>query len=75
MNASREELKKAVDLLPEEKLDMLYRYLRRLEKLPISKCGLKIADPARHLRGLHKDVWQGVDVDEYIRQERESWGV
>jgi hypothetical protein len=27
----------------------------------------------RELRGLGKDVWQGVDVDEYLRQERSSW--
>jgi hypothetical protein len=26
------------------------------------------------LRGLGKDIWQGVDVDEYLRQERSSWG-
>jgi AbrB family looped-hinge helix DNA binding protein len=26
-----------------------------------------------YLRGLHKEVWEGIDVDEYLRQERESW--
>jgi predicted DNA-binding antitoxin AbrB/MazE fold protein len=26
------------------------------------------------LRGLGRELWQGVDVDEYIDQERESWG-
>jgi hypothetical protein len=25
------------------------------------------------LQGLGKDVWQGVDVDEYLRRERSSW--
>ena len=25
------------------------------------------------LEGLGQDVWQGVDVDEYLRQERSSW--
>lgn len=25
------------------------------------------------LRGLGKDVWQGVDVDQYLRRERSSW--
>jgi hypothetical protein len=25
------------------------------------------------LQGLGKAVWQGVDVDEYLRQERSSW--
>lgn len=23
--------------------------------------------------GLHKEVWQGVDSDEYIRQEQAAW--
>jgi hypothetical protein len=26
------------------------------------------------LQGLGKDVWQGVDVEEYLRGERSSWG-
>lgn len=25
------------------------------------------------LEGLGREVWQGVDVDEYLRQERSSW--
>lgn len=30
-------------------------------------------DWAAYLRGLHQDVWQGVDPGEYVRQEREAW--
>lgn len=30
-------------------------------------------DYAERLRGLHSEVWEGVDTDEYIRQEREAW--
>lgn len=33
-------------------------------------------DPLRHLRklrGLHREIWDGVDIDEYIRQERDAW--
>jgi hypothetical protein len=26
------------------------------------------------LQGLGKDVWQGVDVEKYLRGERSSWG-
>ena len=26
------------------------------------------------LRGLGKSAWQGIDVDEYLRAERSSWG-
>ncbi|MFN8541789.1 MAG: hypothetical protein U0232_30470 [Thermomicrobiales bacterium] len=27
----------------------------------------------RELSGLGKEIWQDIDVDEYIRQEREAW--
>jgi hypothetical protein len=26
------------------------------------------------LEGLGKEVWEGFDADEYIKQERDSWG-
>ncbi|MDI9607318.1 AbrB/MazE/SpoVT family DNA-binding domain-containing protein [Candidatus Sordicultor fermentans] len=29
---------------------------------------------ADHLMGLHKNVWQGVEPDAYVREERDSWG-
>jgi AbrB family looped-hinge helix DNA binding protein len=28
---------------------------------------------AEHMRGLHKEVWQGIDATEYVREERKSW--
>lgn len=28
---------------------------------------------ASHLSGLHREVWQDVDVDEYLREERKTW--
>jgi len=27
----------------------------------------------KHLRGLHKAVWEGLDATEYIRKERKAW--
>lgn len=33
-------------------------------------------EPSRsllELQGLGKNVWEGVDVEEYLRQERSSW--
>jgi len=27
----------------------------------------------KHLRGLHRSVWEGVDAKEYVRKEREAW--
>jgi AbrB family looped-hinge helix DNA binding protein len=37
---------------------------------------LLIPQPKRYteyLEGLHSDIWQGVDVPRYIREEREAW--
>jgi AbrB family looped-hinge helix DNA binding protein len=28
---------------------------------------------AEHLAGLHKDIWQGIDTDAYLEQERDAW--
>jgi AbrB family looped-hinge helix DNA binding protein len=30
-------------------------------------------DYAQHLRGLHREVWEGVEAQEYVRREREAW--
>ncbi|HZO25260.1 MAG TPA: AbrB/MazE/SpoVT family DNA-binding domain-containing protein [Chloroflexota bacterium] len=30
-------------------------------------------DYARRLRGLHREVWEGIEANEYVRQEREAW--
>jgi len=31
-------------------------------------------DPILQLSGLGREVWEGIDPDEYVRRERESWG-
>ena len=31
-------------------------------------------DYVNQLAGLHKKVWQGIDTDAYLKQEREAWG-
>jgi AbrB family looped-hinge helix DNA binding protein len=31
------------------------------------------ADYVEHLRGLHSEVWEGIDTEEYLRREREAW--
>jgi AbrB family looped-hinge helix DNA binding protein len=28
---------------------------------------------SEQLRGLHAEIWEGVDPDEYIRKERDAW--
>ena len=33
----------------------------------------KIKNWAKHMRGLGREAWDSVDVDKYIKQEREAW--
>ncbi len=28
---------------------------------------------SQKLKGLHKDVWKGIDAAKYVKKERESW--
>jgi AbrB family looped-hinge helix DNA binding protein len=30
-------------------------------------------DYVEHLAGLHREIWQGLDTTEYLKQEREAW--
>ncbi|MCL5266230.1 MAG: AbrB/MazE/SpoVT family DNA-binding domain-containing protein [Chloroflexi bacterium] len=30
-------------------------------------------DYSRHLRGLHRQIWENVEPQEYVRKEREDW--
>lgn len=30
-------------------------------------------DFSHHLRGLHREVWEGVEPQQYVREEREAW--
>jgi AbrB family looped-hinge helix DNA binding protein len=30
-------------------------------------------DYVAHMAGLHKEVWEGVEATEYVRQERDAW--
>ena len=30
-------------------------------------------DYSQHLQGLHREVWAGIEPQEYVRQEREAW--
>ena len=29
---------------------------------------------ADYLMGLHRSIWQGIEPDAYVREERDSWG-
>ena len=28
---------------------------------------------AKHLRGLHRGIWRGVDATDYVKKERKTW--
>ncbi len=43
----------------------------------VSRRGLllvpKPASYTAHLAGLHREVWKGVDVENYLKKERRAW--
>jgi hypothetical protein len=50
--------------------------LRLIEELAARTAGVPSQEPPSsilELRGLGKEIWQGVDAQEYVRQERSSW--
>ena len=34
---------------------------------------VKPSSYSKRLKGLHKDVWKGIDPKKYVKGERESW--
>lgn len=30
-------------------------------------------DYSKHLRGLHREIWEGIEPQEYVQREREDW--
>jgi hypothetical protein len=67
-----EALKQAVEgsELPEHVLDQIYSELNRVDDLfgPDVK-----THSVLEFEGLGKEFWRSIDVDKYIRKERESW--
>ena len=58
------------DLTPHE-LEEISAELTRLKE----RIGVRGEDleGLRALKGLGKEIWRSIDVDEYIRKERHSW--
>ena len=69
-NPRYEQAKRSVEALgPADQLRLIAELVGRLS-------GELERQPRRsllELQGLGKGVWQGVDVDEYLRRERSSW--
>ncbi len=53
------------------KLEILEKLVRLLKKPDEKK--LKKQHSLLELEGLGKEIWEDVDIDEYIDQERNSW--
>ncbi len=39
----------------------------------MKKPEIKKPSSLKNLKGLGKEIWKDIDVDEYIKNERESW--
>ena len=53
----------------ENKINLMARMVYMLRWSPVSKKSNRITD----LKGLGKEIWKNVDVEEYIKKERETW--
>lgn len=66
------------DELLTEVLQLDPREQARLIEVVAQHLAEPTTEPRRHsileLRGLGKEIWQGIDAQEYVRQERASWG-
>ena len=51
------------------KINLMARMVSMLKWMPVSEKSHKITD----LKGLGKDIWKNVDVEDFIQKERESW--
>jgi hypothetical protein len=69
-NSSYDQARKCVQALgPAEQLRLIAELVGRLS----GDLGRQPRRSLLELQGLGKNVWQGVDVDEYLRRERSSW--
>lgn len=64
------------DLPPEEQLRLVELIVRRIAPPPR---GQEAEVPARKIRnimelhGLGKEIWDGIDVQEYVESQRKEW--
>jgi hypothetical protein len=57
-------------LKPEEQLSLVEIISARLKKTLGKK---RIKHSILELEGLGAEIWKGIDAQEYVRKERESW--
>lgn len=54
-------------------LEEQHKILGDLNTLLVPQMTLKPMFSILELEGLGKEVWEGVDVDQYLEQERDAW--
>jgi hypothetical protein len=67
--AYRQALNQVQQLTPEEQLQLMGELATILRRHVITKPLHSVME----FKGLGKEIWQGVDVQKYINQERDSW--
>ena len=65
----QEVLKQVQRLSPDEQFQLLEDLVTMLRQRTVSKPFHSILE----LEGLGKEIWESIDVDQYLQQERDSW--
>jgi hypothetical protein len=68
--AYRQILDQIQQLTPVEQLQLMGELATILQRSVVAKPLHSVME----FKGLGKEIWQGIDVKEYINQERDSWG-
>ena len=67
-----EVLKSASQLTADEQLKLLAELATRMRESGHTKP--KPPHSILELEGLGKEIWEGIDAQEYVNRERDSWG-
>ncbi len=66
----QEVLKQVQYLSPDEQFQLLEDFVTLIRQRAVTKPLHSILE----LEGLGKEIWEGIDVDQYLQQERDLWG-
>lgn len=67
----KDHLKRMVSSLSPEERRELHRILESMDDEDHEKTGSTAS--IKELRGLGKEVWRGIDVEDHVNRERDSW--
>ena len=69
-NAYREILEQIQRLTPDEQRQLI----KDIEAMLHRQAKPKHRHSIMELKGLGKEIWEGIDAQEYVNEERRSWG-